>query len=42
MVKLMYRKKEKAARLLRERILEHLKRECDDSLLEKNVMDYEF
>ncbi len=42
MVKLTYRKKEKAAKQLKERILEHLKNECDDLLLEKNVMDYEF
>jgi hypothetical protein len=42
MVKLTYRNKEKVAKLLRDRILEHLKKECEDSLLEKNLRDYDF
>jgi hypothetical protein len=42
MVKLAYRNKEKDAKMLRERIVDHLKKECDDSLLEKNILDYEF
>lgn len=42
MIKLNYRKKEKAAEMLREKIMDHLKKQCEDSLLEKNIMDYEF
>jgi hypothetical protein len=42
MVKLAFRKKEKDAKLLREKIVDHLKKECEDSLLEKNILDYEF
>lgn len=42
MVKLTYRKKENAAKALREKMLEHLNKECDDLLLKKNIMDYEF
>lgn len=42
MVRLTYHKKEKAAKLLREKILHHLKKDCEDALLEKNISEYEF